>query len=108
MVGESDSTENSQQDGVEQLLPRWRSGATSEPVVVNQFAALWDGSQESLYLVAGQIEPPVIMTSDDGRELLEELGGRIPVTPKVALYMSRARAEELRDLLIRHLGGMDS
>lgn len=93
--------------GEVQLVPKWPENATENPVVVNQFAILWDGTREAVFLVAGQIAPPIATVPEDGREQIERLNGRIPIHAKAALYMTRNQAEQLRDLLGRHLQGGD-
>lgn len=88
-----------------ELTPKWPDNATENPAAVNQFAVLWDGSRDAILLVAGLAAPPIAATRSDGLEHLERLAGRIPIVPKSALYMTRTQAEQLHELLGRHLKG---
>jgi hypothetical protein len=88
-----------------QLTPQWPDDATVSPAVVNHFAVMWDGAPgKALYLLAGQIAPPVITNEADAQDQLDALNGRIPVQMQATLYMTMDQAEQLRQILETQLG----
>lgn len=87
-----------------QLTPKWPSDAASQAQVVNQVVCAWDqGNQDIMYLVLGHIPPPLWLRLDDAVKFAAE-NDTIEVQPRGSFVMSRCAAEEIWDILGRHLG----
>lgn len=88
-----------------QVRVDWSDAAAVEPRHVNQIAAQLgnptpDGVPDGVYLIFGNVSPPVVLDDDDRRRLIESLeGGAIKVTVQGRFHMSRG----LLDALIRAL-----
>jgi hypothetical protein len=77
-------------------------GADAQPV--NQVVVSFDQAvEEVVYLYLGHVSPPPWVSGDIGKRI-QELGYKLPVTPKGSFILSRTRAEELWTVLGRHLG----
>ncbi len=84
---------------------RWPDDTGADAQAVNQVIVAWDqNNQDLLYLYLGHVGPPPWLTKAAAEERLSETQNTIPVVPKGAFVLGRARAEELWTILGRHLG----
>jgi hypothetical protein len=88
----------------------WPEDAAAEAPVVTHLGIIGDGTPESsaggvagMYLVMGQVAPPAWF-SPVAVERGLAAGRDVPVKVHAAVYLTRSRAEELYELLRRHLG----
>jgi hypothetical protein len=87
-----------------QLTPRWPLDAASQAQIVNQVVCAWDqGNRDTMYLVLGHIPPPLWLRQEDAMKFAAE-NDAIDVQPRGSFVMSRHAAEEIWDILGRHLG----
>jgi hypothetical protein len=83
----------------------WPENVGADAQAVNQVVVSWDQNvQDVLYLYLGHVSPLPWLSSEFAEERLQELGNKLPVTPKGSFILSRTRAEELWTVLGRHLG----
>lgn len=88
-----------------QLRLSWPTTAADNPDLVNQFVVYTpDDDPGTTYILCGHAVPPVVLNPDDVRDVLTQLDGRLPVHPRGAFVMTRAKAEELHRVLGDHLG----
>lgn len=91
-----------------QLQPRWPLDAASQAQVVNQFICAWgQGNHEVMYLVLGHVPPPLWLSPAALEEWAAE-NDTIDVQPRGSFHMSKAAAEELWNILGKHLGKLPS
>lgn len=91
-----------------QLTPLWPVDAGSQAQVVNQAVCAWDqGNQEIMYLMLGHVPPPLWLRLEDARRFAAE-NDTISVQLRGSFIMSRRAAEEIWDILGRHLGKLPS
>ncbi|MFV9634858.1 hypothetical protein [Mycobacterium neumannii] len=88
-----------------QLFPAWPLDAAAHAQVVNQAICAWDqGNREGvMYLTLGHVPPPLWLRQEEARQFAAE-NDSIEVQPRGSFAMSRAAAEELWEILGRHLG----
>jgi hypothetical protein len=91
----------------------WPDDAAAAAPVVTHMGILGDGTgdpgtpEAGFYLLMGQVAPPPWFSPIARDRGLAAAGGTspdIPVRVHAAVYLTRARAEELYELLHRHLG----
>jgi hypothetical protein len=95
-------------DGV-QVDFAWPAGAAQGAKVVNQFlladgAPTGTGGPDGVYLLVGHLAPPIWRSPEEARKILNENGGRLRIEQHGTFHLSRARLEELYDVVGRHLG----
>ena len=82
----------------------WSGVDAVQPHLVNQILTQIGmpagGTPEGIYVTLGSITPPIIFGNEDlQREQEAAYGGRLKVSPVCRFMLSRARAEEMIDLL---------
>jgi len=87
----------------------WPEGALNSAQVTNQFALVTPPAtssgepDEGLYVLLGHVGPPLWGTEEDAAAASVNGRFEMPIQMNAALYMSRARAEELARALLAHL-----
>ncbi len=87
-----------------QLQPKWPLDAASQAQAVNQVVCAWDqGGHDVMYLVLGHVPPPLWLTPGAAEEWASQ-NDSIDVQPRGSFIMSQKTAEDMWNILGRHLG----
>lgn len=90
----------------------WSAARDTPAQVASQFlvqmAMPAQGKPDGVFLIVGHANPPVIIGSESMKaEQRDSYNGRLPVDVLGRYYLSRARLEELRDVLSQLIKNYD-
>lgn len=88
-----------------QVRALWPEGLAESAQVANQFVVANDiTGTGGVYVLLGHLAAPVFVDAEHARQRLAQLGAAVTIQPRGAFFMTRQSAEQLRDVLVKHLG----
>lgn len=83
----------------------WPEALAESAQVANQFVVANDiTGTGGVYLLVGHLAAPVFLDSEHARQRIAQLGAAVTIQPRGAFFMTQRSAEQLRDVLVKHLG----